>query len=236
MIVSAGRLHRALRSPEPDPGQLAWAAAQKFGASGAVAIGVRRHVLSPGPCRGHLRPGVGAAVPGLPPAAAPGGSQSALTTGVPHPYLAPDEGDAGAARRSLVLAGGGMRVAYQAGVMAALDQAGLRFHHVDGSSGGTINLSMVLSGHPVADICERWRTLDPRHFAAPLPWGRYVGSWRWPALGAPTGCETTSSPIWASIRPPSGRRLGSWALTTLPTSPPSPQKCSNTPRSTWTCW
>ncbi len=35
-------------------------------------------------------------------------------------------------RRSLVLAGGGMRVAYQAGVLAALERAGLRFHHVDG--------------------------------------------------------------------------------------------------------
>jgi hypothetical protein len=47
MAVSGGTLHRVLRSPEPDPGLLAWAAAQKFGASGAVAIGVGRRVLSP---------------------------------------------------------------------------------------------------------------------------------------------------------------------------------------------
>jgi predicted acylesterase/phospholipase RssA len=106
---------------------------------------------------------------------------------VAGPYLAPGGDDPGAARRSLVLAGGGMRVAYQAGVLAALDQAGLRFHHVDGTSGGTINLSMVLSGLSVADICERWRTLDARHFAAPLPWRQYMASLRWPGLGGGSG-------------------------------------------------
>ena len=80
-----------------------------------------------------------------------------------------------------------MRVSYQAGVMAALDEAGLKFHHVDGTSGGTINLSMVLSGLPVADICERWRTLDPRHFVAPLRWLDYVRSPHWPGLGGADG-------------------------------------------------
>jgi predicted acylesterase/phospholipase RssA len=104
-----------------------------------------------------------------------------------RPYLAPDTTDGGAARRSLVLAGGGMRVAYQAGVLAALDQAGVKFHHVDGTSGGTINLSMVLSGLPVAEICERWRTLDQRRFAAPLPLTQYVRSPRWPGLGGGSG-------------------------------------------------
>ncbi len=38
--------------------------------------------------------------------------------------------------RSLVLAGGGMRVAWQAGVVKALHDAGLTFDHVDGTSGG----------------------------------------------------------------------------------------------------
>ncbi len=47
MAVSGGTLHRALHSPGPDPGLLSWAAAQKFGASGAVAIGVGRRALSP---------------------------------------------------------------------------------------------------------------------------------------------------------------------------------------------
>ena len=55
-------------------------------------------------------------------------------------------GDADGPRRSLVLAGGGIRVAYQAGVLVALEEAGLRFQHADGTSGGTFNLAMLLSG------------------------------------------------------------------------------------------
>jgi hypothetical protein len=106
---------------------------------------------------------------------------------VSRPYLAPDGLDDGADRRSLVLAGGGMRVAYQAGVLVALDEAGLKFHHVDGTSGGTINLSMALSGLSVADICERWRTLAPRYFASPLPLRQYLSSPHWPGLGSATG-------------------------------------------------
>ncbi len=106
---------------------------------------------------------------------------------MPRPYLAPHDHDAGAARRSLVLAGGGMRVAYQAGVLVALEQAGLKFHHVDGTSGGTLNLSMVLSGLSAAEICERWRTLDPRYFATPLPLTQYVRSPHWPGLGGARG-------------------------------------------------
>jgi predicted acylesterase/phospholipase RssA len=90
-------------------------------------------------------------------------------------------------RRSLVLAGGGMRVAYQAGVLAALEQAGLRFHHVDGSSGGTMNLSMLLCGQDSEEIGQRWRALRQRHFAAPLPWRDYLGTLRWPALSGAQG-------------------------------------------------
>lgn len=102
-----------------------------------------------------------------------------------RPYLAPD-GENGA-RRSLVLAGGGMRVAYQAGALAALDEAGLRFHHVDGASGGTMNLSMILSGLEPRELCERWRTLDPRGFLGILPLREYVRSPHWPALGGNDG-------------------------------------------------
>jgi predicted acylesterase/phospholipase RssA len=91
------------------------------------------------------------------------------------------------ARRSLVLAGGGMRVAYQAGVLAALEQAGLRFHHVDGSSGGTMNLSMLLAGQDSEEIGERWRTLRQRDFSSVLPWREYGRSLRWPALGGARG-------------------------------------------------
>jgi hypothetical protein len=80
-----------------------------------------------------------------------------------------------------------MRVAYQAGVLAALSEAGLRFHHADGASGGTINLSMLLAGQSTDEMCERWRSLNPRHFSAPLPWAEYLRSPHWPALGGGTG-------------------------------------------------
>ena len=42
------------------------------------------------------------------------------------------EADAPGPRRALILAGGGMRVSYQAGVLRALAEAGLHFLHGDG--------------------------------------------------------------------------------------------------------
>jgi hypothetical protein len=48
MVVSGGSLSAALGLPPSDAGPaLAWCAAQKVGAAAAVAIGVRRKVLSP---------------------------------------------------------------------------------------------------------------------------------------------------------------------------------------------
>jgi Patatin-like phospholipase len=80
-----------------------------------------------------------------------------------------------------------MRVAYQAGVLAALEQAGLVFHHIDGASGGTMNLSMILGGQGSEELGDRWRTLDPRGFSSLLPWRDYARSLRWPALGGGRG-------------------------------------------------
>lgn len=62
-------------------------------------------------------------------------------------------------KKSLVLAGGGMRVAYQAGVLMALEEAGIHFDHVDGTSGGIFNTGMLASGYKPNEIAEKWRTL-----------------------------------------------------------------------------
>lgn len=67
-----------------------------------------------------------------------------------------------------------MRVAYQAGVLRALAEDGLRFVHGDGASGGTINLAMLLSGLSAEEMCDRWATLDVKDFVSLLPIRRYL--------------------------------------------------------------
>lgn len=65
-------------------------------------------------------------------------------------------------KRSLILAGGGLKVCYQAGVLQVwLDEAGLTFDHADGASGGTLNLSMYAQGMTGTKIADNWRNLDP---------------------------------------------------------------------------
>jgi predicted acylesterase/phospholipase RssA len=65
-------------------------------------------------------------------------------------------------RRALILAGGGMKVAFQAGVLQVwLDEAGLTFDHADGASGGVFNLAMLCQGMSGAQIADNWRQLDP---------------------------------------------------------------------------
>jgi predicted acylesterase/phospholipase RssA len=96
-------------------------------------------------------------------------------------------GDAPGPRRSLILAGGGMRVAYQAGVLRALEEEGLRFVHGDGTSGGTINLAMLLSGVAPAEMCERWRTLKVRDFVSLLPLRGYLRGPKLMAFGDADG-------------------------------------------------
>ena len=103
------------------------------------------------------------------------------------PALAATNVDGEDPRRSLVLAGGGMRVAYQAGSMLALEEGGLRFAHADGTSGGTINLAMLLSGLTPAEMCERWRTLNPKDFGSPLSVREYLKAPRLAAFGDADG-------------------------------------------------
>ncbi|HVL26147.1 MAG TPA: patatin-like phospholipase family protein [Thermomicrobiales bacterium] len=103
-----------------------------------------------------------------------------------RPAIAPDDGYTGP-RRALILAGGGIRVAYQAGVVRALHEAGLRFHHADGASGGMLNLAMLCSGLAPDAICARWRTLNPRDSISLLPLHQYLRPHRLPAMGDANG-------------------------------------------------
>jgi predicted acylesterase/phospholipase RssA len=66
------------------------------------------------------------------------------------------------AKRSLILAGGGLKVGFQAGVLQVLlDEAGLTFDHADGASGGCFNLAMYCQGMSGTQIADNWRNLDP---------------------------------------------------------------------------
>jgi len=61
-------------------------------------------------------------------------------------------------KRSLILAGGGLKVAYQAGVLQVwLDEAGIKFDHADGASGGVFNLAMYCQGLSGKEIADNWR-------------------------------------------------------------------------------
>lgn len=67
------------------------------------------------------------------------------------------------AKRSLILAGGGIKVAFQAGVLQVwLDEAGLVFDHVDAASGGVFNLAMMCQGMSGLTIADHWRNTDPK--------------------------------------------------------------------------
>jgi len=96
---------------------------------------------------------------------------------------------AGALReaRALVLAGGGMRVAYQAGAVKALLDSGLRFAHADGASGGTINLAALMSGIDADDLCRRWRALHVKQFVSLQPAVEYLHAANMLALGNADG-------------------------------------------------
>lgn len=109
-----------------------------------------------------------------------------------RPPLAAPADDAGPPR-SLLLAGGGMRVAYQAGVLVALQTAGLTFSHADGTSGGTMNLAMLLSGLGPEEMCHRWRTLNPRRFAS-VSVRRLLRGPPYPALGSSDGIRDAVYP------------------------------------------
>jgi predicted acylesterase/phospholipase RssA len=78
------------------------------------------------------------------------------------------------AKRSLIMAGGGLKVAYQAGVLQVwLDEAGLQFDHADGASGGVFNLVQYcqgLSGTQIADSSRNFPVIR----SISLNWGQFL--------------------------------------------------------------
>lgn len=65
-------------------------------------------------------------------------------------------------KRSLMLAGGGLKIAFQAGVMQVwLDEAQIDFQHGDGVSAACFNLAMWAQGMSGKQIADNWRNLKP---------------------------------------------------------------------------
>jgi predicted acylesterase/phospholipase RssA len=76
-------------------------------------------------------------------------------------------------KRSLIMAGGGLKVAYQAGVLQVwLDEAGLQFDHADGASGGVFNLVQYCEGRTGTQIADSWRDF-PAVTSISLNWTQY---------------------------------------------------------------
>jgi predicted acylesterase/phospholipase RssA len=80
-------------------------------------------------------------------------------------------------RRGLILAGGGLKVAFEAGVLQVwldeLEDEQLRtFHLADGASGGVFNLAMWCQGMSGTEIADAWRRTSPLSWFAlnPRPW------------------------------------------------------------------
>ena len=65
-------------------------------------------------------------------------------------------------KRSLMLAGGGLKIAFQAGVLQVwLDEANIEFHHADGVSAACFNLAMWAQGMSGKQIADNWRNFRP---------------------------------------------------------------------------
>src|SRR5712671_3228953 len=116
------------------------------------------------------------------------------------------------AKRSLILAGGGLKVGFQAGVLQVwLDEAGLTFDHADGASGGTFNLSMYCQGMTGQQIADNWRNLNP-FLPVGLNWQalfQFLGA---PSLFTLDNFRSQVLPAWgmdwAKVR--AGTRLGTF--------------------------
>jgi predicted acylesterase/phospholipase RssA len=79
----------------------------------------------------------------------------------------------GETKRALILAGGGLKVAFQAGVLQVwMDEADKEFHLADGASGGVFNLAMWCTGKSGTEIADTWRQTRPLDFVSlnPRPW------------------------------------------------------------------
>jgi predicted patatin/cPLA2 family phospholipase len=101
-------------------------------------------------------------------------------------------------KRSLVLGGGGAKIGWASGVLQVLlDEAGLKFDHIDATSGSVFNLAMLLSGRSATYIAEEaWGNLSPWEFVSLHPVWKYVTFWTLPSLLTQEAARTHIIPKW----------------------------------------
>ncbi|MGS2721523.1 patatin-like phospholipase family protein [Paraglaciecola aestuariivivens] len=90
-------------------------------------------------------------------------------------------------KRALIIPGGGLRLSYAAGVIKVLFDSGLRYQHIDGTSGGALNLAMLLSGLSAEQICQRWANLKMRDTLAFVPFEQAIKCHDFVAMGSAQG-------------------------------------------------
>lgn len=100
-------------------------------------------------------------------------------------------------KRSLVLAGGGAKIGWASGALQVMmDEAKLRFDHIDATSGSVFNLGMLLSGRSATQVVEAWANLSPREFVSFHPWWKYLTFWRLPSLLTHEAAVNRIMPRW----------------------------------------
>ena len=77
-----------------------------------------------------------------------------------------------------------------------LDEAGLRFDHIDATSGSVFNLAMLLSGRSATSVADAWAGLSPREFLSFHPWHRYLTFWTLPSLLTQDAARRHIIPKW----------------------------------------
>jgi predicted patatin/cPLA2 family phospholipase len=96
-----------------------------------------------------------------------------------------------------VLSGGGAKIGWASGALQVLmDEAGLRFDHIDATSGSAFNLAMLLSGKSATDIATAWGNLSPKEFVSLHPWYRYITFWKLPSLLTQEAIRNHIVPKW----------------------------------------
>lgn len=101
-----------------------------------------------------------------------------------------------AKKRALIMAGGGVKVAFQAGVLQVwLDEAGLTFDHADGASGGCFNLAMYCQGQSGTRIADNWRKLNPLNMIS-FNFNEYVKLFYAESIATHDGLREKVFPAW----------------------------------------